>query len=119
MCVLLHGGMLQLRTHIDPVTGLVCPFTPDGRFVHVPPPVPTLDWATDYDCPWWADPSMVVGRLSQVGERYIRVVNTLSRQEDTIKVGEYPPLQHILLGMSNTCTHGVMATYLSILYSQN
>ena len=43
----------QLKTHIDPVTGCEVPYTPQGRFLHVPPPYPSASWANDFGTPWW------------------------------------------------------------------
>lgn len=51
----------QVRQHVDPVTGGRTAYTPRGRFVHVAPPVPRSDWATNFGRPWWSDPQYVVG----------------------------------------------------------
>jgi hypothetical protein len=29
------------------------PYTPMGRFLHIPPPEPDADWVVDFDTPWW------------------------------------------------------------------
>jgi hypothetical protein len=76
---------MQLRTHIDPITGLEIPFTPHGRFLHVPPPCPSSCWATDFGQPWWKNEDYVVGRLSQ-RTRLIKVTNMLTRQSQSIEV---------------------------------
>jgi len=77
--------ILQIRTHVDPVTQCVIPYTPHGRFVHVPPPYPSSDWANDFGLPWWKDDSYFIGNLSKK-TRLIKVVNTLTSQEHVIEV---------------------------------
>lgn len=75
----------NLRTHIDPITFLRVPYTPYGRFLHVPPPYPTSDWRNDFVIPWWQDKSYLIGRLTKKA-RTIRVVNTLTRNDSTFEV---------------------------------
>lgn len=61
-------------------------YTPRGRFVHVPPAGPRSDWACDVSQPWWADKRYEVGLLS-AKTRWIRVINTLTSQEQRLQVG--------------------------------
>eukprot|EP00041_Stephanoeca_diplocostata_P013889 m.248337 g.248337 ORF g.248337 m.248337 type:complete len:227 (-) comp19503_c0_seq2:152-832(-) len=76
----------ELRLHVDPITGCKVPYTPGGRFVHVPPAVPRADFATNFGRPWWKDFSEYgVGLLTR-RVRTLRVVNTLSSQETLIDV---------------------------------
>ncbi|XP_061421924.1 cytochrome b5 domain-containing protein 1 isoform X2 [Lethenteron reissneri] len=75
----------DIRTHVDPVTNTVTFHTPQGRFLHVPPPYPSTDWANDFGRPWWRDTSYQVGLLSKK-TRFIRVINTLTSQEHIIEV---------------------------------
>lgn len=82
----------QIRTHVDPLTGCVIPYCPNGRFVHIPPPFPNSDWANDFGRPWWKDESYLVGILSKK-TRFIKIINTLTSQEQVIEV-------IIMLGMS-------------------
>ncbi|EGD76240.1 cytochrome b5 domain-containing protein 1 [Salpingoeca rosetta] len=84
----------DLRKFVDPVTGLELPYTPHGRFVHVPPPCPTTSWATDFGIPWWKDTSRRIGRLSK-RTRLIKVTNMLSSQSQTIEVCNEETLQQI------------------------
>jgi len=63
----------------------VIAYTPHGRFVHVPPPYPSSEWANDFGVPWWADASYVIGNLS-AKTRLVNVVNTLTSQEHVIEV---------------------------------
>nr|XP_032818192.1 cytochrome b5 domain-containing protein 1 isoform X3 [Petromyzon marinus] len=74
----------DIRTHVDPVTNTVTFHTPQGRFLHVPPPYPSTDWANDFGRPWWRDTSYQVGLLSKK-TRFIRVINTLTSQEHIIE----------------------------------
>ncbi|KAK6177692.1 hypothetical protein SNE40_015743 [Patella caerulea] len=75
----------DIRTHIDPLTGCVIPYCPNGRFIHIPPPYPDSDWANDFGRPWWKDESYVVGILSKK-TRFIKIINTLTSQEQVIEV---------------------------------
>ena len=75
----------QIRTHIDPQTGCVIPYCPNGRFVHIPPPYPDTNWANDFGRPWWKDDGYLVGILS-AKTRFIKIINTLTSQEQVIEV---------------------------------
>eukprot|EP00035_Acanthoeca_spectabilis_P005088 m.110025 g.110025 ORF g.110025 m.110025 type:complete len:227 (+) comp12866_c0_seq1:2275-2955(+) len=75
----------DLRTCVDPITGCVVPYTPGGRFLHVPPPVPRSDHATNIPRPWWKDAGFRIGKLT-TRKRTLRVVNILSSQETLIDV---------------------------------
>ena len=56
-----------------------------GRFIHIPPRCPRTDWANDFGRPWWKDDSYCIGLLSQK-TRKIRIINTLTSQEQTLEV---------------------------------
>ncbi|KAK0061377.1 cytochrome b5 domain-containing protein 1 [Biomphalaria pfeifferi] len=75
----------DIRTHVDPQTNCIIPFCPNGRFVHIPPPYPDSNWANDFGRPWWKDTALVVGILSSK-TRIIKIVNTLTSQEQVIEV---------------------------------
>lgn len=75
----------DIRTHIDPQTGCCIPYCPNGRFVHIPPPYPDSFWANDFGRPWWKDDSYLVGILSKK-TRNIKIINTLTSQEQVIEV---------------------------------
>ncbi|KAJ3179294.1 Cytochrome b5 domain-containing protein 1 [Geranomyces variabilis] len=80
----------DLKTQTNPLTKCVTPYTPEGRFLHVPPPFPQSDWALSVDSesglPWWLDKeTYCIGRLSQK-TRSIRVINTLTRDEHILEV---------------------------------
>jgi len=72
--------------HIDEETGLNIPYTPQGRFIHVPPRDPTTAWKRDFDVPWWQDSEFVIGAVTEK-TRKVRVVNTLTHQEHVVEVG--------------------------------
>lgn len=76
----------QIRTHVDPQTGCVIPYCPNGRFIHIPPPYPDADWANDFGRPWWRDEGYLVGILSKK-TRHIKIINTLTSQDQVIEVG--------------------------------
>jgi len=75
----------DIRTHVDPLTGCIIPYCPNGRFVHIPPPYPNADWANDFGRPWWKDDGFLVGILSKK-TRFIKIINTLTSQEQVIEV---------------------------------
>ena len=61
---------------IHPVTGLRVPYTPQGRFPHVNPQVPTVNWRPIAKL-WWKDRKYVVGRLTEK-PRPLRFINPLA-----------------------------------------
>lgn len=83
------------KTHINPHTGLRQPYTPMGRYLHIPPPMPRTDYkyldgvpndGPDEPLPWWLDRKRYrKGRLSKKTRKII-VVNTLTKDECTLEV---------------------------------
>ena len=78
--------LFQLKTHVNPLTGCITPYTPMGRFIHVPPPCPRSDWANNFGKPWWKNEKYCIGILSSRTRR-IRIINTLTLREQIIEVG--------------------------------
>uniref|UniRef100_A0A8D3CYR4 Cytochrome b5 domain-containing protein 1 n=1 Tax=Scophthalmus maximus TaxID=52904 RepID=A0A8D3CYR4_SCOMX len=85
----------DILKHVDPLTNCVRYYTPRGRFVHVPPGGPCSDWDSDTGQPWWRDPGYEVGLLTAKA-RWIRVVNTLTSQEQQLEVCSEETLAEIL-----------------------
>jgi hypothetical protein len=54
----------DIKTFIDPEKNIRMPYTPAGRFIHVPPPDPRDD-SPSIDVPWWQDESYVAGHVSR------------------------------------------------------
>lgn len=75
----------DVRHYVDPETHCLVPYTPHGRFIHIPPPYPTTDWATDIGTPWWKDQKYVLGYLTKK-TRFVRIINTLTSQEHEVMV---------------------------------
>ncbi|KAK2863514.1 hypothetical protein Q5P01_003047 [Channa striata] len=75
----------DVRRYVDPQTKCVRYYTPRGRFVHVPPSGPCSNWDSSIGEPWWRDKRYEVGLLS-AKTRWIRVVNTLTSQEQRMEV---------------------------------
>jgi len=69
----------DVKTHIDPTRNILMPYTPEGRFLHIPPDNPA-EWSTKYDLPWWKDPKYIIGRLSRQ-TRSVKIINMLTHQE--------------------------------------
>ena len=80
-----HCYLLQIRACVDPETNCVFPHIPMGRFIHIPPRCPRTDWANDFGRPWWKDESYCIGLLSNK-TRKIRIINTLTSQEQVLEV---------------------------------
>ncbi|XP_074555159.1 cytochrome b5 domain-containing protein 1 [Halichoeres trimaculatus] len=85
----------DIRRHIDPLTNCERYYTPRGRFLHIPPASPRSDWASDIGLPWWKDKRYEVGLLS-AKTRWIRVINTLTSQEQRLQVCSEETLTEIL-----------------------
>lgn len=75
----------DVKMYVDPSRNLHLPYTPHGRFLHVPPPEPTADWSTSFGLPWWRDPQYIIGRVSY-NTRKVRVVNMLTYSEDLLTI---------------------------------
>ncbi|ORX53025.1 cytochrome b5 [Piromyces finnis] len=75
----------NIRMHMNPKLGCICPYTPDGRYLHVPPPMPYANWKPTVKIPWWEDDRYCIGKLSQK-TRKIRIINTLTKDEHIIEV---------------------------------
>ncbi|KAF7257042.1 hypothetical protein EG68_05084 [Paragonimus skrjabini miyazakii] len=75
----------DVQHYVDPQTHCIMPYTPHGRFVHIPPPFPTTDWATDFGTPWWKNDKYAVGYLTKK-TRFVRIINTLALQEHELEV---------------------------------
>lgn len=52
----------DVRTYIDPERNIAMPYTPHGRFIHVPPPDPRDDF-TAVPLPWWKNDAYIVGQV--------------------------------------------------------
>uniref|UniRef100_A0A3Q0RPW0 Cytochrome b5 domain containing 1 n=1 Tax=Amphilophus citrinellus TaxID=61819 RepID=A0A3Q0RPW0_AMPCI len=85
----------DILKYVDPLTSCVAYYTPRGRFLHTPPTGPRSDWDGDIGQPWWKDRRYEVGLLS-AKTRWIRVVNTLTSQEQRLEVCSEENLNEIL-----------------------
>ena len=74
----------DVKTFIDPVRNIEMPYTPNGRFIHVPPPNPN-DNTPAVPLPWWKDSKLIVGELT-AKTRMIKMINMITRGEDVITV---------------------------------
>mmetsp|Transcript_46650 Transcript_46650/g.68205 ORF Transcript_46650/g.68205 Transcript_46650/m.68205 type:complete len:240 (+) Transcript_46650:105-824(+) len=85
---------MEVKTYVDPETNLNKAFTPNGRFIHVPPLFPTTKWRTDFGTPWWKDEKYKIGQLTKK-TRQIRLMNVLTKQETTLTVCSEETLMEI------------------------
>lgn len=53
----------DIKTFIDPERNIRMPYTPYGRFIHVPSPNP-MDNCAIVDEPWWMNKRYVIGQVS-------------------------------------------------------
>lgn len=80
---------MQVKHFVDPATNLRTPYTPQGRFIHVPLLAPvTGDAAATaaQSVPWWRNDAYVVGALSSA-PRKVKVVNTLTSHAHIVEYG--------------------------------
>ncbi|PFH38391.1 flagellar associated protein [Besnoitia besnoiti] len=82
------------KRHIDPATGIEQPYTPQGRFIHIPPPYPSADWATNIETPWWLDEKYVIGHLTKKA-RKIRIRNLLVQHDVVLEVASEDTIKEI------------------------
>ncbi|TPX31969.1 hypothetical protein SmJEL517_g04796 [Synchytrium microbalum] len=77
----------EFKTQIHPLSNVPVPFTPEGLVPHIPPTFPSSNWnIEEAEMPWWMnDEQYCVGRLSSK-TRKIRIVNTLTGDEDVLEV---------------------------------
>ncbi|XP_020512884.2 cytochrome b5 domain-containing protein 1 [Labrus bergylta] len=116
----------DILRYIDPVTNCERYYTPRGRFVHTPPAGPRSDWASVKGPPWWKDGRYEVGLLSTKA-RWIRVVNTLTSQEQRLQVCSEETLDEILRrylrynshARSYTCKHNGGVLDMSLTLGEN
>ena len=66
-----------MKTFVDPVRNIKMPYTPQGRFVHVPPSDPK-EYCTLIGTPWWEDEKYIIGKLT-VKKRPVKVLNILTQ----------------------------------------
>lgn len=83
----------DIRHHIDPVTHCLLPYTPHGRFIHIPPPFPSSDFSNDFGIPWWKDEKYKIGVLSKK-VRTVRILNVLTLQDHLVEVNKHFYLFH-------------------------
>ena len=53
----------DIKYHIDPIRNIEMPYTPFGRFVHVPPAEPTVIMKV-VKTPWWKDEKYMIGKVT-------------------------------------------------------
>mmetsp|Transcript_20714 Transcript_20714/g.28939 ORF Transcript_20714/g.28939 Transcript_20714/m.28939 type:complete len:213 (-) Transcript_20714:30-668(-) len=85
---------MEVKTCVDDLSGIVVPYLPYGRFLHVAPNEPVTDWATDFIIPWWQDQKNFVGILSRK-PRKVRIVNTLTSQDHELEVASEETINEI------------------------
>ena len=52
----------DVKMYMDPMRNIVIPYTPQGRFIHVPPPDPSDSYVI-IETPWWLDLRYIVGKV--------------------------------------------------------
>lgn len=95
-----NGDDWVMYTH--PITGTHIPFLrhgPDSPY----PVVPSTRWRP-YDRPWWLDPGLVVGKVTEK-TRPIRITNTITGSTVTLEVCSEETLYQIMLRYFPHNTH--------------
>ncbi|XP_027132239.1 cytochrome b5 domain-containing protein 1 isoform X1 [Larimichthys crocea] len=100
----------DVQKHVDPLTNCVRYYTPRGRFVHIPPAGPRSDWASAIGPPWWRDKTYEVGLLTSK-TRWIRIINTLTSQEQLLEVCSEETLAEILQRYLHYNSHACSYTW--------
>jgi len=100
----------DLRTCVDPATGLLTYSQPWGRFVHCPSLCIDSTIDADYDLPWWQDPAYIAGELTKKS-RKLRVVNTLNGHEATLEVCSEETLHDVLVRYLAVNAHAASYTW--------
>ena len=82
---------------MDPKTGTTTTFCPWGRFLHLPPLGPDSQWnEVTFNVPWWKDPiKYMIGSLT-TRSRKIKLINMLTKHEDTLEVAQEETINEIL-----------------------
>eukprot|EP01039_Chlorochromonas_danica_P004820 gene4820-5284_t len=83
----------DLKTYIDPVRNIEMPYTPQGRFLHVPSPFPE-DRQEAVAKPWWRESRYIIGKVSKRTLK-VRITNMLTRCDHVIKVCKEESLEDI------------------------
>mmetsp|Transcript_28273 Transcript_28273/g.27109 ORF Transcript_28273/g.27109 Transcript_28273/m.27109 type:complete len:157 (-) Transcript_28273:168-638(-) len=83
----------DVKTYIDPLRNIRLPYTPYGRFIHVPSPDPTDGFAI-MDVPWWEGDTYIVGKLT-MKKRMVKIANMLTRVDDVINTCQEETINEI------------------------
>jgi Cytochrome b5-like Heme/Steroid binding domain len=83
------------RVYMDPISNLKVVYCPFGRYLHIPPVDPSGLFDSSFKVPWWKDEKYKIGKLSRM-PRKIRLLNMLSKTDDTIEVASEETLEQIL-----------------------
>ncbi|KAI5066452.1 hypothetical protein GOP47_0019076 [Adiantum capillus-veneris] len=104
----------DIKTYIHPITKLPTFSTPQGRFIHIPPPdCPRTDWDCSYELPWWKDKQYIIGRLSEK-TRLIRIKNVLTGLEAPLEVPSEETIREILERYAKRNSHAQSYTWKGI-----
>ena len=85
---------MNLKTYVHPISNLTVPYTPEGRFVHVPLLEPVVYQSAPVSQAWWTDEKCLVGCLTHL-PRTARFINTLTGQEHVVEVCEEDKVSEI------------------------
>jgi len=87
---------------------------PQGRYLHIPSINATSDAATEvveFDTPWWRDTDKyMIGRLTKK-VRKINIMNTLTKDDETMDVASEENMNEILDRYLNFNTHAASYTW--------
>lgn len=95
---------------MHPVASRKTPYTPEGRFVHVPPVGPRSDWSCSFGRPWWKEDSYCIGVLSS-RTRKIRLLNSLTLEEQIVEICAEETLREIMKRYTPYNSHAASYTW--------
>lgn len=87
---------MKPRTWVDSKTNVTWFYCPLGRYLHIPPLEPDSAWdPSAFSVPWWKNKDLKIGKLT-VKTRKLRIINMLTRDDDTIEVCSEETMNEIL-----------------------
>jgi len=98
------------KVWIDSQHNISTYYTPQGRFLHVPPTLPDSTWIKDFEVPWWKDKKHIIGKVT-CKIRKVRIYNMLSKHENTIEVCTEDTLNEILDRFMDLNQHAASYTW--------
>lgn len=96
---------------MDPVKNTLQVFCPQGPYLHLMPSEPDSDYTSNFNVPWWRDLTrFMIGALTHK-TRKIRLINMLTKHEDTLEVASEESINEILDRYLEVNSHAASYTW--------